>query len=52
MTTSYMDEAERCGAVHLLERGNLVAEGEPKKLLEEEGVPSFDALFLRRSRNE
>lgn len=52
VTTSYMDEAERCGRVHLLERGNLVAEGEPRALLEREGAPSFDALFLRRGANE
>jgi ABC-2 type transport system ATP-binding protein len=44
-----MDEAERCGRVHLLERGKLVAAGEPRELLAAEGVPSFDELFLRRS---
>jgi|SRR5579884_649789 len=48
VTTSYMDEAERCGAVHLMENGKLVAEGEPRALLKREGVPSFDALFLKR----
>ncbi len=48
VTTAYMDEAERCGAVHLLENGKLVAEGEPRELLKREGVPSFDAFFLKR----
>jgi ABC-2 type transport system ATP-binding protein len=48
VTTAYMDEAERCGQVHLIEKGKLVAEGDPRALLEAEGVRSFDELFLRR----
>ncbi len=52
VTTAYLDEAERCGSVHLLERGRLVAEGEPRALLKREGVGSFDELFLRRSAHE
>jgi ABC-2 type transport system ATP-binding protein len=48
VTTAYMDEAERCGKVHLMEKGKLIAEGEPRELLEVEGVRSFDELFLRR----
>lgn len=49
VTTAYMDEAERCGRVHLLEGGKVVATGEPRALLAAEGVPSFDELFLRRN---
>ncbi len=49
VTTAYMDEAERCGRVHLIERGNLVAAGEPRDLLAQEGVGSFDELFLKRA---
>ncbi len=49
VTTAYMDEAERCGRVHLLERGKLVEAGEPRELLASAGVASFDELFLRRS---
>ncbi len=52
VTTAYMDEAERCGRVHLLERGKLVAAGEPRHLLAAEGVASFDELFLRRNSRE
>jgi ABC-2 type transport system ATP-binding protein len=52
VTTAYMDEAERCGRVHLLERGKLVAAGEPRELLAKEGVSSFDELFLRRNTHE
>lgn len=48
LTTSYMDEAERCGYVHLIEHGKLVAKGKPRALLEETGATSFDALFLMR----
>jgi len=52
VTTAYLDEAERCGKVHLLEKGKLVAEGEPRAILEREGVGSFDELFLRRDTHE
>jgi ABC-2 type transport system ATP-binding protein len=50
VATAYLDEAERCGRVHLLEAGRLVADGEPQELLEREGVESFDALFIQRAR--
>ena len=49
MTTAYMDEAERCGRVHLLEEGRTLAEGEPRSVLAREGASSFEELFLRRA---
>lgn len=49
VTTAYMDEAERCAQVHLLEQGSVIVEGEPRTLLESEGVRSFDELFLKRA---
>jgi ABC-2 type transport system ATP-binding protein len=49
VTTAYMDEAERCSQVHLLEEGQLVAEGEPRELLAGAQVRTFDELFLKRS---
>ncbi len=48
VATAYMDEAERCGQVHLLSAGQMIASGEPRSLLESEGVPSIDALFIKR----
>jgi ABC-2 type transport system ATP-binding protein len=48
VTTAYMDEAERCAMVHLMEDGKVVEEGEPRSLLLKEGVRSFDELFLKR----
>lgn len=48
IATAYMDEAERCGDVHILDRGRLLAEGEPQAVLAREGVSSFDDLFLRK----
>jgi ABC-2 type transport system ATP-binding protein len=48
-TTAYMDEAERCSKVHLIESGTVVASGEPRALLAAEGARSFDELFLRRA---
>jgi len=49
VATAYMDEAERCSVVHLLESGRAVAEGEPRALLAREGVRTFDELFLRHA---
>ncbi len=48
LTTAYMDEAERCGCVHLLEKGILIAEGEPRQLLLNAKVKNFNELFMRR----
>ncbi len=48
ITTAYMDEAERCSVVHLMARGKTVAEGEPRELLAQAHVSSFDQLFLRQ----
>lgn len=47
IATAYMDEAERCGEVHILDRGHLLAEGEPRAILERENIKSFDDLFLK-----
>ncbi|MDR3606217.1 MAG: ABC transporter ATP-binding protein [Oligoflexia bacterium] len=52
VTTAYMDEAERCAQVHLMEDGKVVAEGEPRALLKAEGVRSFDELFLNRGKEQ
>jgi len=49
VATAYMDEAERCSEVHLLESGRTVAEGEPRALLAREQVGSFDELFLKHA---
>jgi ABC-2 type transport system ATP-binding protein len=50
VSTAYMDEAERCSRAHLIESGKLIAEGEPRELLKQEGVDSFDALFIKRGK--
>lgn len=48
VSTAYMDEAERCARVHLLDAGRTIVEGEPRAVLREAGARSFDELFLRR----
>ncbi len=48
-STSYMDEAERCGQVHLMENGKILASGEPRSVLTFEEVDSFEAFFLKRA---
>jgi ABC-2 type transport system ATP-binding protein len=48
LSTSYMDEAERCSRVHLLDAGKTLAEGEPRAVLREQGAECFDDIFLKR----
>lgn len=47
VSTAYMDEAERCSRVHILENGKLLAAGEPRSVLKEAGVDNFEQLFLK-----
>jgi ABC-2 type transport system ATP-binding protein len=47
MSTSYMDEAERCAQVHLMEAGKVLESGEPRALLQKLGMKSFEEIFLR-----
>jgi ABC-2 type transport system ATP-binding protein len=49
VTTAYLDEAERCSKVHLIESGSVIASGEPRALLDDQKARSFDELFLRRA---
>jgi len=51
VSTAYMDEAERCACVHLLDRGRALVEGEPRAVLKAEGVAGFDELFLKREKS-
>jgi ABC-2 type transport system ATP-binding protein len=50
VSTAYMDEAERCARVHLLDKGRALAEGEPRKVLAREGAANFDELFMKREK--
>ncbi|HRY29822.1 MAG TPA: ABC transporter ATP-binding protein [Elusimicrobiota bacterium] len=49
VSTAYMDEAERCGVVHLMDAGRRISSGEPRALLEKEGASGFDEIFRRRA---
>jgi len=50
ISTAYMDEAERCFEAHLLDAGKHLASGEPRKLLADAGVSSFDEFYIKRSK--
>ncbi len=47
VATAYMDEAERCAEVHLLDAGVCIAQGTPRAVLAKARAKSFDELFLR-----
>jgi ABC-2 type transport system ATP-binding protein len=49
VTTAYMDEAERCSKVHLLDDGKSIGSGDPRELLAQKNVRSFDEYFLKNS---
>ena len=47
LSTSYMDEAERCAKVHVLQDGKLLANGQPQSVMENLHVTNFAELFLK-----
>lgn len=47
VSTAYMDEAERCSQVHLLDAGRLLAAGEPRAVLRDRGAASFEEIFIK-----
>ncbi|HEX9052358.1 MAG TPA: ABC transporter ATP-binding protein [Anaeromyxobacter sp.] len=46
ISTPYMDEAERCSRVGLVQAGRLLLEGRPRELLAASGRSSFEDLFV------
>lgn len=48
MSTAYMDEAERCSQVVLMEQGHVLGNGEPQDLLKKNKCVNFDEFFLMR----
>lgn len=50
ISTAYMDEAERCKAVHLMDSGKVIMSGEPGELLSREKAKGFDEIFIRKAR--
>ena len=48
VSTAYMDEAERCARVHLLDSGRLLASGEPRAVLAAAGAAAFEDIFIKK----
>ena len=46
LSTSYMDEAERCNKVHILQNGRLLTAGTPEQVMREKQVTRFADLFV------
>ncbi|WP_424244339.1 ABC-2 type transport system ATP-binding protein [Elusimicrobium posterum] len=51
INTSYMDEAQRCAKVHVLENGTLLAQGEPQALSKQFKVTNFADIFLKKNKD-
>jgi ABC-2 type transport system ATP-binding protein len=53
VSTHYMDEAERCHGIAILDRGRLVAEGPPRRLMDEidASVIEIEAADIRGARH-
>ena len=49
LTTHYVEEAEPCDRVAVLDRGALAALGTPAELKRATGVSSLEAVFLART---
>jgi ABC-2 type transport system ATP-binding protein len=49
LTTHYVEEAEPCDRVAVLDRGRLVAHGTPAELKRAAGVGSLEEVFLART---
>ncbi|HEX9040699.1 MAG TPA: ATP-binding cassette domain-containing protein [Trebonia sp.] len=50
LTTHYLDEADRlAGRVAIVDRGRVVAEGDPAQLKRDLGVDSLDEVYLRHA---
>lgn len=47
MTTSYLDEAERCNRVGLLHKGKLIRCAPPEIMKQETGTPNLEGAFLK-----
>ncbi|HLK48941.1 MAG TPA: ABC transporter ATP-binding protein [Bryobacteraceae bacterium] len=47
MTTSYLDEAERCNRVGLIHRGKLIRCAAPEVMRQETGAPNLEGAFLK-----
>ncbi|HTX61234.1 MAG TPA: ABC transporter ATP-binding protein, partial [Methanobacterium sp.] len=52
ITTHYMDEARHCDRIGFMQRGRLIAEDEPLKLLELSGKESLEDAFLEYSKKD
>jgi ABC-2 type transport system ATP-binding protein len=47
ISTSYMDEAERCQYVHLMDNGKIMMSGKPDDILKAQKVHGFDEIFIK-----
>lgn len=50
INTSYMDEAQRCPKVHILEEGSLLAQGAPEDLAKKFNVTNFADIFIKHAK--
>jgi ribosome-dependent ATPase len=46
ISTHFMNEAERCDRISLMHAGKVLAEGAPKKIIEQSGKATLEAAFI------
>lgn len=50
INTSYMDEAQRCAKVHVLESAKLLAQGTPQELMKKFNITNFADIFIKNGK--
>ncbi len=46
VTTHYMDEAEYCNRISIMQQGRIIEQGQPMTLIRDYGMPNLEELFV------
>ncbi|MFC1501295.1 ABC transporter ATP-binding protein [Elusimicrobiota bacterium] len=51
ISTAYMDEAQRCERIHLIDAGKSIVSGIPEEILESKKIRTFEELFIQEEKD-